>query len=206
MAADETINAPQWFAIYTRSRHEKFVARQLAAIQMETFLPLRAQLHRWRDRYKKVETPLFGSYVFARFLRQSPMRLAVLKTPGVVRIVGFGQKDAPVPDDQIDTLRRVMESKLILHRHRYLRAGQRVRVVSGALAGVEGILTRVKNLERLVIVIEPVQRALALQLSGYEIVPIGTSNATLMSIGAHKPSSGEERLRRGPQFQSVENR
>ena len=79
MAADETINAPQWFAIYTRSRHEKFVARQLAAIQMETFLPLRAQLHRWRDRYKKVEAPLFRSYVFARFPRQSPMRLAVLK-------------------------------------------------------------------------------------------------------------------------------
>src|SRR3989442_9364680 len=138
MAADETINAPQWFAIYTRSRHEKFVARQLAAIQMETFLPLRAQLHRWRDRHKKVEVPLFRSYVFTRFPRQSPMRLAVLKTPGVVRIVGFGQKDAPVPDDQIDTLRRVMEKKQVLYPPPYLRAGPRVRGVRGAPSGAPG--------------------------------------------------------------------
>lgn len=206
MATNETINAPQWFAIFTRSRHEKFVARQLTARKMETFLPLSAQLHRWRDRYKKVEAPLFRGYVFARFPRQSPMRLAVLKTPGVVRIVGFGQKDAPIPDNQIETLRRLMESKVILNRHCYLRTGQRVRVVSGALAGVEGILTRVKNLERLVIVIEPVQRALALQLSGYEIVPIGTTNATPMSIGAHQPCSGEEKLGRGSRFQSAGNR
>src|SRR3989442_12985966 len=139
MAADETINAPQWFAIYTRSRHEKFVARQLAAIQMETFLPLRAQLHRWRDRYKKVETPLFGSYVFARFLRQSPMRLAVLKTPGVVRIVGFGQKDAPVPDDQIDTLRRGKEKKMYFSPHPHISAGPRVTAGNVALASGRGV-------------------------------------------------------------------
>ncbi len=163
---------PRWYAIHTRSRHEKLVARQFLEKQIEAFLPLCTEVHRWKDRYKKVEVPLFSGYVFAQFASGSLRRQAVLKTTGVIRIVGFGQRDEPVPDEQIDALRRVLESDALLQKHRYLRVGQRVKVISGALAGVEGILKRIKGNARLVIAVEPIRQAVAVELSGYEVVAI----------------------------------
>ena len=127
---------PRWYAVHTRSRHEKLVARQFLEKQIEAFLPLRTEVHRWKDRHKQVEVPLFSGYVFAQFARGSQQRQAVLRTAGVIRIVGFGQRDEPVPNEQIDALRRVLESEVHLEKHKYLRVGQRVRVISGALAGV----------------------------------------------------------------------
>lgn len=161
-----------WYAVHTRSRHEKQVERQLIEKRMEAYLPLRQEVHRWKDRYKKVDVPLFNGYVFVQFPALPNMRLQVLKTPGVVRIVGFAQKDTPVPDEQIETLRRLTESKALLLKHRYLRVGQRVKVLSGMLAGVEGIVARVKKADRLVINVEPIRQAVAIELSGYEVVPI----------------------------------
>jgi transcription antitermination factor NusG len=159
--------------VYTRSRHEKQVTHQLTERQFPTFLPLRQEVHRWRDRYKKVAIPLFSGYVFVQLANLPLRRLSVLKTPGVVRIVGFGQQDTPVPDEQIEMLRRLLETNAVLYRHRYLRVGQRVRVVSGTLAGVEGILVKVKNSERLVIAVDPIRQAVSLELDGYQVVPIG---------------------------------
>lgn len=163
---------PRWYAVHTRSRHEKLVARQFLEKQIEAFLPLHTEVHRWKDRYKKVEVPLFSGYVFAQFARGSMRRQAVLKTTGVIRIVGFGQSDAPVPDEQIEALRRVVESDVLVEKHKYLRVGQRVKVISGALAGVEGILKRIKGNARLIIAVEPIRKAIAVELSGYEVVPI----------------------------------
>jgi transcription antitermination factor NusG len=163
---------PRWYALHIRSRHEKLVARQLFQKQIEAFLPLREEVHRWKDRYKKVEVPLFSGYVFAQFARSSPRRHAVLTTPGVIRIVGFGECDAPVPDEQIEALRRVVESDVHMEKHKYLRVGQRVRVISGALAGIEGILKRIKGNARLVIAVEPIRQAVAVELAGYEVVPV----------------------------------
>jgi transcription antitermination factor NusG len=169
---EEFESRPRWYAIHTRARHEKVVARQLLEKEFPAFLPLRLEVHRWKNRYKKVEVPLFTGYVFAQFPRQPGLRLAVLKTPGVLRIVGFGQRDTPVPDDQIEALQRVLSIEAQLHPHHYLRLGQRVKVISGALAGVEGILVRVKKSERLVIAVGAIRQAVALELSGYEVVPI----------------------------------
>ncbi len=163
---------PRWYAVHTRSRHEKQVARQFLEKQIEAFLPLHTEVHRWKDRYKKVEVPLFSGYVFVQFERGSLRRQAVLKTTGVIRIVGFGQRDEAVPDEQIEALRRVMESEVHAEKHKYLRVGQRVKVISGALAGVEGILKRVKGNARLVIAVEPIKQAVAIELEGYEVVPI----------------------------------
>ncbi len=163
---------PQWFAVHTRSRHEKLVARQFLEKQIEAFLPLRTEVHRWKDRYKKVEVPLFSGYVFAQFERGSLRRQAVLKTTGVIRIVGFGQRDAPVPDEQIEALRRVVESDVLMEKHKFLRVGQRVKVISGALAGVEGILKRIKGNARLVIAVEPIRQAVVIEISGYEVLPV----------------------------------
>jgi len=168
----EATSLPRWYAVHTRSRHEKLVARQFLEKQIEAFLPLCTEVHRWKDRYKKVEVPLFSGYVFAQFVGGSLRRQAVLKTTGVIRIVGFGQRDEPVPDEQIEALRRVLESDALLQKHRYLRVGQRVKVISGALAGVEGILKRIKGNARLVIAVEPIRQAVAVELSGYAVVSI----------------------------------
>lgn len=162
----------QWYAIHTRSRHEKLVARQLSEKQIEHFLPMHTEVHRWKDRYKKVEVPLFPSYLFVQLGWDPPRRLSVLRTPGVVRIVGFGLRDVPVPEEQIEALRRVVESEATVHQHKYLRVGQRVKVISGALAGVEGILKRIKGTDRLIIAVEAIRQAVAVELAGYEVVAI----------------------------------
>lgn len=162
-----------WYAIYTRSRHEKLVAQQLERKQIETFLPLCSEVHRWQDRYQKVEVPLFRGYVFAQFDRDSSARLSVLRSTGVVRIVGFGQEDAVIPGEQIVSLQRLMDVRSHIHRHRYLQVGQRVTVISGALAGLEGILVKVKKQDRLVIAVQPIRQAIAVEISGYQVVPVG---------------------------------
>jgi transcriptional antiterminator NusG len=170
--AGHAAEAVPWYAVYTRSRHEKLVAEQFAQKKISTFLPLRVEVHRWQDRYKKVEMPLFRGYVFAQYERESGARISILRTTGVVRIVGFGQEDVSIPGEQIEALQRLLETRQLVHRHRYLQVGERVKVISGALAGVEGILVRVKKQDRLVIAIEPIRQAVAVELSGYEVVPI----------------------------------
>lgn len=161
-----------WYALYTRSRFEKQVAEQLERKRLPVFLPLRMEVHRWQDRYQKVEVPMFRGYLFAQFAADSGERTAILRTAGVVRIVGFGQKDAQVPGEQIAALRRLAEEGALLHPHRFLRIGQRVKVASGALAGVEGILVRIKRQDRLVIAVDAIRQAVAVELAGYEVIPL----------------------------------
>ena len=166
-----------WYAAQTRSRHEKIVARQFTERRVEHFLPLRAEVHKWKDRYKKVEVPLFYGYIFVQLplepVQRTRVRLTVLKTPGIVRIVGFAHEDTPIPMEQIEALRRVMEAGIATDKHKFLKVGQRVKILSGVLAGVEGILTRVKKAERLVISVEPIRQGVAIELAGYEVTPIG---------------------------------
>jgi transcription antitermination factor NusG len=163
--------AAPWFALYTRSRFEKRVADQLDRKRVPVFLPLRMEVHRWQDRYQKVEVPMFRGYLFAQF-PDSRERLDVLKTPGVVRIVGFGQKDTEVPAEQIASLRRLTDERAMLHPHRYLRIGQRVKIANGALAGMEGILVRIRKQDRLVVSVDAIRQAVAVELSGYEVIPL----------------------------------
>ena len=170
-AAEPEAAAP-WYAIYTRSRFEKQVAEQIERKRLPVFLPLRMEVHRWQDRYQKVEVPMFRGYLFAQFSQNSAERTIILRTTGVVRIVGFGLKDTEVPDEQIAALRRLADERALLHPHRYLRVGQRVKVASGALAGMEGILVRIKRQERLVIAVDAIRQAVAVELAGYEVIPL----------------------------------
>jgi transcription elongation factor/antiterminator RfaH len=185
LPAGET--ARHWYAIYTRSRHEKLVAEQLAQKNITIFLPLQIEVHRWQDRYKKVEMPLFRGYVFAQFDHESAVRTSILRTSGVVRIVGFGQEDAPVPGEQVASLQRLLETRQMVHRHRYLQVGERVKVINGAMAGLEGILVRVKKQDRLVISIELIRQAVAVELSGYEVVPL--SRSATIKVRGFAPAS-----------------
>ena len=131
---------PQWVAVYTRSRAEKRVADLLVQQGIECYLPLIQRRHRWSDRYKMVEEPLFRSYLFAKI--QSTHVVPVRSTPGVCFILSFGGEIVTVPEDQIDAIRRLVASRqeLFVHETGSLRKGTRVRIVEGQFAGLAGTL------------------------------------------------------------------
>lgn len=139
----------RWFALYTRSRHEKFVDDELRRKGVETFLPLRRVTRRWSDRTQQIEDPLFKGYLFVRIpLRE---RLQVLKAKGAVRFVGFNSLPLAVPERDLALVRRFVEEEITLDPFPYLREGDRVYVRSGPLKGVEGFIVRKDRNTRLVI-------------------------------------------------------
>jgi transcription antitermination factor NusG len=129
---------------------------------VEHFLPLYASVRRWKDRRVRLELPLFPGYVFVRLALRD--RLQALQASGVVRLVGFGDRPAPLPDQEIETLREGLTHGLRAEPHPYLRVGHRVLVKSGPLEGLEGIVVRRKNGCRLVISFELIQRAMAVEI------------------------------------------
>lgn len=169
VASAQVQSQPQWFAVRTRSRHEKLVARQLENQGIESFLPVITQVRNWSDRRKKVETPLFSGYTFLRMIHSSDERVRVLKTQGVVNFVGVHGTGIPIPDHQIDDIRTLVASRMSYQERPYLRLGQRVRVRGGALDGVQGILVAENGDQSLVISVEPIQRSLCVRVSGYEV-------------------------------------
>jgi len=172
LAAGAGADVEQWFALQTRARHEKVVAQRLWDKGVTTFLPLVRQVHRWSDRRKTVEVPLFGCYVFAKLVPRNDERLRVLLVDGVLNFVGPRGQGIPIPDEQIDTVRTLVEEQLPYCYHPFLKIGQRVRVRSGALDGVEGILVSRIGEHSLVISLDAIQRSLAVRIEGYDVEPI----------------------------------
>ena len=158
-----------WFAVQTRSRHEKMVARQLETQGFSTFLPVTTQLRQWSDRRKMVEMPLFPGYAFLRMVYQPEQRLRVLSTEGIVSFVGMHGQGMPIPDRQIEDIQSVLTAKVPLESHPFLKLGQRVRIRSGSLNGTEGILVGQENDQMLVISVELIQRSVSIRLQGYEV-------------------------------------
>src|SRR5580693_7918415 len=165
-------SAESWYALHTRSRHEKVVAQRLADWGVTTFLPLVTEVRRWSDRKKSVELPLFGCYVFAKFAPNRTERLRVLRVDGVFGLIGARGEGAPIPDEQIDAVRNVVEGQFPWSSHPFLKIGQRVRIRSGALDGLEGILVSRNGDRTLVISVDAIQRSLAVRVEGYEVEPI----------------------------------
>ena len=132
--------AESWYGLHTRPRHEKMVAQRLEERGVTTFLPLITEVHRWSDRKKTVQMPLFSCYVFAKFMPNRAERLRVLRVDGVFGLVGARGEGTPIPDAQIDAVRSLVETELPWSSHPFLKIGQRVRIRSGALDGMEGIL------------------------------------------------------------------
>ena len=158
-----------WYALHTRPRHEKLVLLRLHERGVETFLPIVTEVHRWSDRKKSVQLPLFSCYVFARFMPDRTQRLNVLRVSGVLGLVGSQGEGTPIPDEQIGAVRSVLESTLPWSAHPFLKIGQRVRIRSGALDGVEGILVSRNGSSRLVISVDAIQRSLSVQVEGYQV-------------------------------------
>jgi transcription antitermination factor NusG len=161
-----------WYGLQTRPRHEKIVLQRLEERGVTTFLPLVTEVHRWSDRKKSVQMPLFSGYVFAKFVPNRSDRLRVLRVDGVFGLVGAGGEGAPIPDAQIEAVRSLVERELPWSSHPYLKIGQRVRIRSGALDGMEGILISRNGDRTLVISVEAIQRSLAVRVEGYEVEPV----------------------------------
>jgi transcription antitermination factor NusG len=161
-----------WYALQTRPRHEKIVAQRLQERGVTTFLPVVTEVHRWSDRKKSVQMPLFSCYVFAKFVPNRSDRLRVLRVDGVFGLVGARGEGAPIPDEQVDAVRGLVEGHLPWSSHPFLKIGQRVRIRSGALDGLEGILVSRNGDRTLVISVDGIQRSLAVRVEGYEVEPV----------------------------------
>ena len=151
-----------WYALHTNYQHEKAVARILTQKRFDIFLPLYDVAHRWKDRTKQLSLPLFPCYVFIQ--GGLDRRLEVLNTPGVFGFVGWSGRAAAIPEAEIEAVLRMIESSLKVEPHPFLKCGDWVRVKSGPLQGIEGILVRKKNLFRLVLSVEMLQKSVAVEV------------------------------------------
>ena len=160
----------QWYAIWTRSRHEQVVREQLEQRHIEAFLPTVAKWSRWKDRKKKIDWPLFPGYCFARFNARE--RLPVLKCTGVVSIVGFeGGEPAPIPEHEINGIRTLVESELAFDPCPFIREGSMVEVVHGPLKGVIGRLIRKSEKARLVLSVDLIGQAVSVEVDAADVKP-----------------------------------
>lgn len=160
-------SALQWFAAYTTPRHEKHVGEVLAERNIESFLPLYRTVRQWKKSSPvTLELPLFPCYLFVRISRSA--RGAVLSLPGVVSIVGSPKEPWPLPQLEVEALR--LGARLgKAEPHPYLRVGEKVRIKSGLMAGVEGILVRKKNEFRCVLTLEAIMRSVAVEVDASEL-------------------------------------
>ena len=152
----------KWYAAYTSANHEKRVTEQLKARSVQHFLPLYSSVRRWKDRKVKLELPLFAGYVFVKMALRD--RLRVQQIPGVANLVSFGGVPAALSAADVDTLRTSLSNGLRIEPHPYLVAGRKVRLQSGPLAGLTGIVVRRKAGARFVISVDLIQRSLAVEL------------------------------------------
>jgi len=134
---------PKWFVLYTRSRHEKFVEKHLTEKGTEAFTPTVLLRKKWSDRVKFIEEPLFKSYCFAKFPLKDKTK--IVSEPGVVHIIHFRNQYVPVEDGIIDSLKILVENKVQIDPHPYLKIGKRVRIKRGPLKGVEGYILEKRN-------------------------------------------------------------
>jgi len=161
-----------WYALHTRARHEKKIDANLQRTGITTFLPLVKETRRWSDRRKTVELPLFPCYVFVNMALTAKLRLAVLNTPGVLAFVGKNGAAIPISEQEIAQVHTVLAQRVPFGPSPFLKAGQRIRIRGGALDGMEGILSSQKGQAMLVISVEPIQRSIAVSISGYEFEPV----------------------------------
>lgn len=160
-----------WYAVRTRPRHEKKVASELEEKGIKIYLPLLPEVRRWSDRRKIIEVPLFSCYAFVYSILDLQLRLAVYGISGALGFVGPNNQGVAIPDEQIETIRTLMASSVLLTPYPLLKVGQRVRIRGGALNGVEGILVT-KGERRLVVSVDSIHISLAINLEGYDVEPV----------------------------------
>lgn len=161
-APETQLGETNWYALYTCPRHEKRLADQIERKRFTCYLPMYRSVRKWKDRRKELELALFPGYVFVRM--DLSKRLEILQLPGAVRFVYFNGKPAPIEAEEIETLRSKLSRAKGVSPHPYLRTGRRVRVRSGPMEGLEGIVVRRKDRCRIVFSIDLLQRSVAVEL------------------------------------------
>ena len=171
-----------WCALYTRHQHEGAVAKILTNKGVEVFLPTYRTVHRWKDRNKQLVLPLFPGYVFCTY--ESERRVQILSTPGVHTIVtNGGNLPAEIPSDEILAIRRAVESPLRVEPHPYLKGGDVVRIKSGPLEGLEGIVSRSKDAFRVVLSVEMLGKSAAVDIDAASVERIRSGSALSAAAG-----------------------
>jgi len=165
--------------LQVNSRKENWIFAHLVGQGYECFLPKYKSVRQWSDRRKEIESPLFPGYLFCRF---NPLeRLPILKTPGVMEIVGCNRKPIPIDEQEIQAIQRMMESSLVRQPWPYLEVGERVRIQSGALRGLVGILVTLKGHYRLVLSVTLLKRSVAVEIDAAAVQPWRASPTTVRS-------------------------
>ena len=166
-------DSPLCYCIHTRSRHEEMVFQQLEDKRIPSFLPKLEVWSRRKDRREKIQKALFPGYLFVHEILDPYHRLEILKTPGVVRILGNEHGPVPVPDPQIESIQKILNGKTAVSSFPYLKEGQLVRVVYGPLKGCEGFLLKIKEAkEKLILSVDLLQRSVSVEIYGASAEPI----------------------------------
>lgn len=183
---DEAMQFP-WFALQVRTQHERGVAEFLRGKGYEWFLPMYKCRKRWSDRVKEVDTPLFPGYLFCRFDVQQ--RLPILKTPGVIQIVGYNRQPVAIDESEISAIQTLVGSGFATQPWPHLQAGDKVQIESGPLRGLVGILTAFKGQHRLIVSITLLQRAVAVEIDSALVTPHGATEEQRLgrAYSQHRP-------------------
>lgn len=159
-----------WFALRVRSNQERVAALHLRGRGFEEFAPTYKTERQWSDRKKQVDAFLFPGYVFCRLNPEH--RLPVLTIPGAVSLVSFGKGPMPIPECEVEAVRKMVTSGLLVAPWPFLSAGQRVLVERGPLTGVEGVIQQIKKSFRLVVSVNLLQRSVAVELDRSWVRPV----------------------------------
>ena len=159
-----------WYCVHTRSRHEDMVYQRLSGKNIHAFLPKMEVWSTRKDRRKKIQKALFSGYLFVHENLNPRTHLEILKTPGLVQILGNENGPQPVPDIQIESIQTIMSGKNAVSPFPYLKEGQRIRIVDGPLKGCEGFLLKKQaEKEKLIISLDLLQRSLSIEIEGASI-------------------------------------
>jgi transcription antitermination factor NusG len=169
----------RWYAVYTKHQHEKKAADLLTRKGVEVYLPFHHSVRQWQDRKKTLALPLFPGYVFLRSTLEN--KAEILSTPGLFFIVESAGHACSIPDHEIESLRTITSSQALIEAHPFLHSGDYVWIQRGPLAGVRGILTRVKNQNRVVLCVELLRKAVSVEIDVADVEKIGNSYAQTVS-------------------------
>lgn len=161
-----------WFAVRTKSRQEKISAAMLESLAVDHYLPLQTELRQWSDRKQAVAVPLFSGYLFVRMTLDGTERGSILRVPGIVGFVGNKDGPSPIPDHEVEDVRSALSRGAKCSVVPPIHVGERVRVLRGALQGLEGVLIRSSSSCRLVISIELIRQAVAVTVSQDDVVSV----------------------------------
>jgi transcription antitermination factor NusG len=184
---------PSWYAIYAKHQHEKTASDLLSRKGFQILFPVYRSIRRWKDRNKSLLLPLFPCYLFVR--TDLSRKVDILRTAGVLWLVETGGCACPIPESDIQAINKILRSPAGFEPHPYLKVGEWVRIRHGLLEGVEGILTRFKNQYRVVLTVEPLRKAVAVEVNLATVEPISAREPSICGSAFPQADPARDALR-----------